>query len=333
MSTETLEPHLLTNAPAGSPAWLAARAGKITASTAASILAPGEPGAYGTPLGEFLRIKAEIEGQAVAALPDDEEYDEDADEDDDEPKPDERVDFAWGLQTEEIHRAMVAKLAKVEIAPGGGVWRDAELPWLSASPDGLIAASDEYARGIAELKAPTDFGVRRWRDGAPRGYVIQAHIQMRVMRADWGIVSALIPPKPRWQRVYDSPEMSEWILEGLTTFWDEHVMRDIPPPATGNDKDLRALKALFPQSTSRRIVFSPAAVIAAQELAEAKAVIKDATVRKKEATAFLIGELQDAEVGLLPNGTGLKYKSNPVHHQAKPARDGFQRKLLPVKNP
>lgn len=326
----TQGPILLTTAAPGSKEWLAARAGKITASTAASILAPGELGAYGTPLTEYTRIKAEIEGKALAELPEDLDADDD-DEERDEPVQDERADFAWGNATEDLHRKMLARLCGMDITAAPGVFQDAELPWLGATPDGYLMR-DRQIVGLVEMKAPTNFGMHKWRDGTPLGYVIQANVQMRVMQLPEDIVSAIIPPRPRWQRVFKSPEMQEWILEGLTTFWTHNIMCDIPPSPSGNEKDLRALRLLYPQSTGRRIVFSVTANEAAKRLKAAKAAIKAAEDEASECKALIMAELADAEAGVLQDGTGYTFKTSVVNTKAKEATTRTQRTLREAKN-
>ena len=50
----------------GTPEWFAARRGKVTGSTAAAILAPGQTGVRGTPRSEWMRITKELAGEDFA---------------------------------------------------------------------------------------------------------------------------------------------------------------------------------------------------------------------------------------------------------------------------
>jgi len=320
----------LTSAAPGSVEYLKATAGMITASQAASVLCPGEPGVYGTPLDVYVRLRKALDG-AVDEEPDFDEP-EDAPEDDDMlVEHSERAELSWGLDSEPMHRDLLRKYAGLDIEDSGGTFADAEFPWLAATPDGLVRESGTDKYGVLELKAPTDGGRRLWAAGPPKGYVIQANVQMRVMRADWGVVSALIPPKPRWERVYNSPEMQEFILTGLTRFMEEHVIPGVPPPITGSEKDLKALKQLFPISTGKRIVFSMAAVEAASKFEEAKNAIKAWEDVKRVNQGILMQELQDAEVGVLPGGGGYSFKSTVQNRQAQPAKTLTVRTLRKVK--
>lgn len=327
-----MNPIHLTSAAPGSAEYLKATAGMITASQAASVLCPGEPGVYGTPMDVYVRLRQALEGKIEEPEPEEPEHDDEPEDEDMLVESSERAELSWGLDSEPMHKALLRKYAALDITNlKSGTWRDAELPWLAATPDGVVQENGDF--GILELKAPTDGGRRLWAAGPPKGYIIQANVQMRVMRADWGVVSALIPPKPRWERVYNSPEMQEFIITGLTRFMEDHVLPGVPPPITGSEKDLKALRQLFPTSTSKRIVFSMAAVEAASKFEEAKAAIKSWEEVKRVNQGILMQELQDAEVGLLPGGSAYTYKSVVQERQARPAKTLTVRSLRKVKNP
>lgn len=323
----------LTSAAPGSMEYLKATAGKITASQAASVLCPGEPGVFGTPLDVYVKLRKGLDG-AIEEEPDFEEP-----EHDDEPEDDdmlsansERADLSWGLDSETMHKDLLRKYAGLDVENLNGTYGDDEITWLAATPDGVVFEQGDIDNlGILELKAPTVGGQRLWAAGPPKGYIIQANVQMRVMRADWGVVSALIPPKPRWERVYNSPEMQEFILTGLTRFMEDHVIPGVPPPITGSEKDLKALKQLFPISTSKRIVFSMTGVEAARKLEEAKASIKAWEDVKRVNQGIVMQELGDAELGVLPDGTAYQYKSVVQQRQAQAAKTLTVRTLRKVK--
>ncbi len=321
---------LLTIAPARSPEWLAARAGKISASTAASILCPGTPGTYSSPLGEFTRIKRELEEGAIASMPDDDEDADHANEEDnleEEERLSEKDAINWGLATEDLHAQLLERHSGLKLAPAG-VYQHESLPWLVATPDRFAIDKAIPDRGVAELKALV---MRRDSEETRYAYLVQSTVQMLVTKLPWGLVSHFVAPKPRWHRTELSSEMEEFVITGLTNFWERNVMRDIPPEPTGSDADLSALKALYPQSTTRRIVFSMAAIEAAQSLEAAKAAIKECEAQKKEAQAVLLAELEDAEAGILPDGTGYTYKTQISERKATEAKTLEFRVLRKVK--
>lgn len=318
---------VLTTAKPGSMEYEKAVAGKITASMASAILCPGEPGVYGTPFDTWMKIKQRIE-DAAEEEEEEEGFDDEPEDDDMLAEESPRAELEWGLETENLHRALLNRHAGLTVAPLDGTYQDETLPWLAATPDGMVQA-EGMEIGTLELKAPTKYGVNKWIGGAPRGVIVQAQVQMRVMKAQWGVVSALIPPKPQWERVYSSPEWEEWILSGLTAFWENHVMADVPPPASGSD--LKALKAMFPESTSRRVVFDMGMLDAVNRFEEAKAAMKTWKAQKAAAQVEIIQAIGTAEAAILPDGSGYTYKSGVRAYAAKPAREIPVRTLRKVK--
>ena len=96
-------------------------------------------------------------------------------------------------------------------------------------------------------------------------------------------------------------------------------------------EDLKALKQLFPISTSKRIVFSMMGVEAARKLEEAKASIKAWEDVKRVNQGIVMQELGDAELGVLPDGTAYQYKSVVQQRQAQAAKTLTVRTLRKVK--
>ena len=326
-----MNPIHLTSAAPGSAEYLKATAGMITASQAASVLCPGEPGVYGTPMDVYVRLRQGIEGKIEEPEPDEPEHDDEPEDEDMLVESSERAELSWGLDSEPMHKSLLTKYAKLHIADLNGTYRDAEIPWLGATPDGMVLQQPEDEPGILELKAPTDGGRRLWAAGPPKGYIIQANVQMRVMRADWGVVSALIPPKPRWERVYNSPEMQEFIITGLTRFMEDHVLPGVPPPITGSSRDFEALKKLFPDSERKVVSLSPQGIENAKKLREAR---KAKTLWEKEVErlqAPLIIEMGTAEYAHLPDGTVLKYATQLKNMKAKEAHVQKSRPMTFVK--
>lgn len=326
-------PILLTSAPARSLEWFRARAGLITASSAASIIAPGSAGVYGTPLTEFQRITAELQGKAIAELPDDESETERDPDDESDDVATERAELAWGNDSEPLHRELLSKaIAPITLdgrAPG--VFRHQTLTWLAASPDDGCTCPD-LGRGVAELKAPTRFGSHKWHAGPPIGYVIQHAVQMSVMDVPWGILSVLIAPRPRWQRMFADPVMWQRIEEGLTLFWDDCILQDRPPLATSSDKDLAALRALYPTSSTRTYFATPEDMPYIDMLEEGRALASQAEKLDKEAKSHLWSRIGDAGLVVLPGNAGsYTFKSSERHNKPKAASVSVVRRLVRVK--
>jgi predicted phage-related endonuclease len=286
--------------PHGTPDWHAARKGRITASMAPSILCPGLPGVFGTPLSAWLEITGRAQEEREARDDDDEEEDGGI-------QPSQAAEY--GRATQDVHLRMLAQKAGIEwsvMEPGFYVSR--EHPWLGASPD-AIGTRDGHPI-LAECKAPTNVRiVRELRHGIPRPYVVQAIVQMIVCEIPQDVVSVLYPPSPTWQVLYDAPELRAWVLDGLRAFWRDHVETDTPPPMDaswlGADA-LEAINAAYPPRPGVSIRFDEGSEFAALA-AEFEAVKVAGAAAEKQAKilkARMIELSQGAERIVLPDGSG-----------------------------
>lgn len=296
----------------GTQEWHDARKGKITGSTAAAILAPGQAGVRGTPLTEWRRITQELAGMdlELGAPPDA----DDAADDDGDTLSD---ILAWGSESERLHAELLRKQGwHVDLNQDLRV--DADRPWLAGTPDGTVLADGQ--RSVLEMKAPVhNFSV--WRDEAPMGARVQAAIYMHLLDLDSAVVSALIPPRPRWHLIVRNDEWEAWALDKLDRFWHDHVLADIPPPATGSDGDLEVLKLIYPEHREGTAVrLTDDALVAATRLEHAKAMKKEAEAIEAEAKAIIVAAIGDAEYGILPDGSGFTYRASSRSEPAREAR-------------
>jgi len=291
----------------GTPEWHAARKGKVTGSTAAAILAPGQSGVRGTPLSEWHRITQELAGEEPEAV--------DLPEDDDADAGLQDI-LAWGSNSEQFHAEQLRRQGW-QVTLNHDLYVDADRPWLAGTPDGTCWGEDGSA-SVLEMKAPVH-NFSAWRDEAPLGARIQASIYMHLLDTDSAVVSALIPPKPRWHMVLRNDEWESWALAKLDEFWNDHILKGIPPPATPCEADVEMLKLVYPthqQGVAVRLADD--AIVAAAQLEQAKAMKKEAERIESEAKAIILAAIGDAEYGVLPDGSGFTYRTSS---RAEPARD------------
>lgn len=301
----------------GTSEWHAARRGRITASMAAAILCPGQPGVHGNPHSAWL----EVTGKNTK-LDDDGEPDDDAEAEEGAISPSAAAEY--GRDTQEVHAKMLAKRAGIQWAVlEPGFYVSEKYPWLGASPDGIGALDGEPL--TAELKAPTNLQiVKALRHGMPLPYVVQSMVQMIVCDVRQAITSVLYPPQPTWQRLHRSPELEGWVMTGLIEFWERHVVTDTPPPldvAWLDAKTAKAISDLCPPRPGAAVYFDlgheGCSVAAALE--EAKAAKKKAVEQETFAKARLVELAGDAERIYLPDGSGYSRTKGVRQNQAREA--------------
>ena len=293
----------------GTPEWFAARRGKVTGSTAAAILAPGQTGVRGTPLSEWMRITKELAGEDFQSPePEPEMPDDDGDR---------LADIlAWGSGSEDFHAQLLRK-SGWDVKLNQDLIISTDRPWLAGTPDGYVQTEDG-TESLLELKAPVH-NFAAWREQAPMGARVQASIYMHLTDMDSAVVSALIPPKPRWHTVIRNDDWEAWALDTLDRFWHGHVLADIPPPAMPGEHDLDMLKLIYPEPKAGTAVrLTDDALAAAAQLEQAKAMKKEAERIEAEAKSIIVAAIGDAEYGILPDGSGFSYRST---NRTEPARD------------
>lgn len=138
-------------------------------------------------------------------------------------------------------------------------------PWASASIDagvpGELVVEAKTARNRNGWGEPTV--IERWTPEAAQvvraHYALQVYHNMRVLGVEVGDLAVLLPPEddpfdPPELRVYRllrDPELEERLVDRLAAWWDERVVRRVPPPWDGSAAADRVLDTL-PRGLGRR---------------------------------------------------------------------------------
>ncbi len=171
-------------------AWHEARAGKITASLAAACL-----GLH--PHSSRMAAWREITGRGG---------------------PSDNAFMAWGRQNEaEARRCYEAETGL--LVRETGFWVHPKLPWLGASPDGLVGQS-----GQLEVKCPTLLP-----GSVPIHHRIQVLVQLACTGRSWCDYFAWTPEASFLRRIY--PAGTAGLLRRLEGFYRQFVLTDIEPPS------------------------------------------------------------------------------------------------------
>jgi putative phage-type endonuclease len=179
----------------GTPEWLAERAGKVTASRIADVMAKTKTG-YGAGRANYM---ADLVAERLTGLPK-QGFTNDA--------------MRWGTETEPQARAMY------EIETGRDVVQVGFIPHptiegAGASPDGLV--SDD---GLIEIKCPNTATHIETLRGAPidRKYVLQMHWQMICTGRKWCDFVSFDPRLPLEMQLHiQRVELDAALAEDITT--------------------------------------------------------------------------------------------------------------------
>ena len=165
------------------------------------------------------------------------------------------------------------------------------------SPSIFDESGSLVASRILECKTANPFASHEWgdlgSDQVPMAYLAQCIWYMAITGIEQADLAVLMGNADfRIYEIHRDLELEEMVIDRARGFWEEHVLKDIPPAAQ-RESDL---KLLFPRST-------PKAVEAKKETCELIAKMKDiqAQVESYEQEISQIkqqvmAEMQDAEV-------------------------------------
>lgn len=302
------------NLQTGSPEWKEYHKGRIGGHAACAVLLGGNPDiaqmgvkVRGTPLHVFLQLTGRLN----------------------EPKTEEErteqqevaAELQWGIDTEDVHRRMLARDIGVSVQDGYVV-QHPKHDWLMASVDGETLHMDR--RTIVELKAPT-WAKRDWRAAAPWAAKVQCAFYMMVVGHDsnghdepgGGIVSALLPPTVAWEAFDRDLAVEEWIMGVLIDFRDKYWLRDIPPPPMG--QDVKVMSKMWPRDTGKVILLPAECEAAASRLEQLKEHASEIEAEMDAHKASLMAAMGDATEATI-GGYTYTWKTETRNLKAQPAR-------------
>lgn len=196
-----------------------------------------------------------------------------------------------------------------------------DYPFIMANPDRVT----EDGKTNTQLKTTaerTDHWGDPGTDAIPEYYVIQVQQEMAVMDLQVTDLAVLFLRSKEFA-VYTIPRNEELIasiIEIETEFWQEHVLKRIPPePDFKHPSTIKLLQTMYPGIADGKVLEVPPE--SEQEVLDTIAMYKDASTRKskadtdyKEHKAFLMGIMGDA--AQLNVGSKYSVTRKPLHKDA-----------------
>lgn len=174
-----------------------------------------------------------------------------------------------------------------------------------ATPDRL-AVTPEGENILVEAKTCSRWQLADWgpdgSDCAPKSYLIQTLHCMHVLRAcGYRVERAMIPLlagaeefRLFWLRY--EPDMAAGIEQACRTFWERHVIANVPPPPDGTPSYSAFLEATYPRAERGPEIVAPDNMNpVAGRYEEALATKKQAEKAQREAEQQLCRALGEAE--------------------------------------
>jgi len=214
----------------------------------------------------------------------------------DRPEANERMQI--GLEVEEAIFQMVRKRLEPEglhLTHNNEFFVSEEYPWMLGNIDGDIydPASDSF--GVLEIKFVSPYGKEEWiGEEIPQEYLIQLQHYFVVTERTWGIMAALIGNERLIiKRVEKDEELCKMMVEKERDFWEEHVLKNIPPEVDGSPDTEEILNSLYPYANNESIELSPTADHVIGELLDLKVrskELEDEITERENVLKQMLGE-------------------------------------------
>lgn len=176
----------------------------------------------------------------------------------------------WGTVLEDVVAREFEKRSGLRVQRQNKIFQHAEYPWMLANVDRRIVGQN---KGL-ECKTASNFMGDEWEgDELPDSYYLQIQHYMAVMGWEACWVACLIGGQRYVQKeVQRNPELINTIIEKEREFWEEHFLKDVPPPVTPFDNP----NSLWPEQTEDDMVqdIDEETITIAQSLARVQATIK-----------------------------------------------------------
>ena len=162
---------------------------------------------------------------------------------------------------------------------------------MQANIDGCVNTGNGYA--ILEIKTAGSYAVGDWEDGLPVEYYLQIQHYFGVIGASKAYVAVLLGGnKFSYQEIARDEDMIKNIIAMEQDFWNNYVLKNVPPPVVAEDKDL--LSTLYPAVKQEAVALPENQIILFSRYMEAKQTLDEAQKAKDAAEAELKAVIKDA---------------------------------------
>mgnify|MGYP001324417180 CR=1 FL=1 len=196
----------------------------------------------------------------------------------------------WGTVLEDVVAREFEKRSGLRVQRQNKIFQHAEYPWMLANVDRRIVGQN---KGL-ECKTASNFMGDEWEgDELPDSYYIQIQHYMAVMGWESCWVACLIGGQRYVQKeVQRNSELINTIIEKEREFWEDHFLKDVPPPVTPFDNP----NSLWPEQTEDDMVqdIDDETIAIARSLAGVQATkkgLEDEEERLKGILKAKIGEM------------------------------------------
>lgn len=202
----------------------------------------------------------------------------------------------WGDQFEEVVAKEFEKRTGKKVRRDRRHFKHEKYPFMVANIDRRVIGEN----AVLECKTANQFLAKEWEgEEIPASYLVQVQHYLEVTGAEKGYIAVLIGgQKFIWKEVERDEELIKIIINTEKEFWQEHVIKKIPPALDGSSAAEKYLNEKYKKSNSNISVDLKSEYMdKIDELMQLKETIKNLEGQAKEIENNIKNELKEAEIG------------------------------------
>ena len=213
----------------------------------------------------------------------------------------------WGKRLEPLIRNTFAEKSGLTVVECPIMFAFKEYPYMIANVDGIVSEKDG-SKSLLEIKTVGEYASSDWDEGLPIEYYLQIQHYLAVTDLKKAYCAVLIGGnKFSHQVVERDKETIDTITALEYDFWNNHVLKGIPPAVS--DKDSEILNTLYPKSNSATAILPTEADEIINEYLEIKSLEEELKKQKALAENKLKAILGDNECAKSSVGFSVNWKS------------------------
>ena len=171
--------------------------------------------------------------------------------------------------------------------------------------DFMIANIDRMVVGekaFLECKTTSAYNFKEWEgDNIPEVYMLQIQHYMEVLDYDYCYIACLIGGNNFiWKKINRDKELVSIIVDIEKKFWNENVMKRIPPAISGGEADSNLMDKLYPNSKEEsEVALSYETSQYIDKLLELKKQKKELDLQISHYENLIKNEMQENEIGYI----------------------------------
>lgn len=160
----------------------------------------------------------------------------------------------WGNVLEDVVAKEFTRRTGKKVRRNNKVLQSREYPWMIANLDREVVGE----RAVLECKTTSAYNKDAWEDDKiPANYIIQVQHYLAVTGYTKAYIAVLIGGQRFvWKEIPRDETIIDILINEESNFWNNHVLKEIPPAIDGSDSASKYINEKYSQTTDKEVPLS-----------------------------------------------------------------------------